>query len=96
MDKVSVSASGLRDAYLALQSFQERTQLMTAAFEKLLQTCSDNLGETFRQDLANYVEELKTWNGKVSHYSEENYSAILERMRALADYCSTTYEKRIF
>ena len=94
MDRISVSANGLRDAYLALQSFQERTQLMTETFKKLLQSSNDNLDTDFREDLAAYVEELKVWNGRVAHYTEENCNAILERMRALADYCSTTYTQR--
>ena len=94
MDKISVSATGLKDAYLALNSFKEQTEAVTAQCEKFLLASSDKLDDTFRNDVAAYLAELKKWSGRVTHYTEENQDAILQRMRALAEYCDTTYSKR--
>ena len=94
MDKIAVSADGLREAYLALQSFRENTQKTTQTLANVLRDSKDNLDETFRKDLFEYLETLKAWSERVAHYTQENNDAILERLRALADYCSTTYTKQ--
>lgn len=94
MDKISVSATGLKDAYLALNSFREQTETVTAQCEKFLLSSNDKLDDTFRNDVIAYLDALKKWNARVAHYTEENQDAILQRMRALAEYCDTTYTKR--
>lgn len=94
MDRISVSDEGLRDAYLALQQFQEKTHAVTEACSDLLLDRRDLIDETFRKDLMEYKDLLKDLNDRVGHFVTENQNAGLERMRALAEYCSTTYTKR--
>ena len=94
MDQIHVSVDGLNDSYNTLQTYMEQMRSITNTYTKLLSGCYEQLDETFRKDVKAHADAYEEFQRVVNRFTQENQSAIVERTRALANYCSTTYQKQ--